>query len=295
MLTPLSPALSPGGEGENALVRSTGIRLLLILLLPAAFIGLMDLPGPAAPGGTASRASGGVALVLALAGGALFASGRAASIKPSNRIDEQTTERLRSTIAYGLAFAIAAFAVIIALAVPVQALTLIAVAAAWVLIWWPRSMRRLATTTGVVIGRDPEVVFAFLSDFRTQLQYMPGVASAEKLTDGPIGVGTQFRTRARLRKGVLEVVEMMTDYEPNARYASRVVTSTHPNAGTATFERVAGGTRATFRYESELSHTSALLGMGLTRWLLQRRMIARRLMVWARVKQILESQAQPTA
>ena len=273
-------------------MRFTGGGLLLILALAGVLIVIVDLPGP--PGNAGSRVSGGVAVVLGLVGASLFATVQSAGAKPTNRIDERSTERNHALLAIGIACAIAGFSVIIALAVPVTALIILAVAAAWVLVWWPRQMRRLSTTTGVVIERDPEVVFAFLSDFRTQLTYVPFVGSVEKLTDGPIGLGTQFRTRTRLPKGVYEGVEQITDYQPTTRYASTLISSRHPNSGTATFEPAPGGTRVTFHFESELSHSSALLGMGPMRWLLQRRMVDRRMKVWARVKQILESETQPT-
>lgn len=273
-------------------MRSTGFRVLLILALAAAFIVVIDLPGP--PGSLGSRWSGGVAVVLALAASGLFAYVRNERSNPSNRSTERAIERLNSMLAFGLAFAVAAFSVIIALAVPITALIIMGAAAIWVLAWWPRRLRRLSTTTGVVIKRDPDVVFGFLSDFRTQVKYSPGVTSVEKVTDGPIGVGTQFRTRARVRNAVYEGVEQMSDYEPNTRYASSLVSSTHPNAGIATFEPIPGGTRVTFRFESELSHASALVGAGLTRWFLRRRLIERRGVMWARAKQILESETQPT-
>jgi len=239
--------------------------------------------------------SGGVAVVLGLAAASLFATVQSAGARPSNRIDERSTERNHSLLAIGIACAIAGFSVIIALAAPVPALIILGAATAWVLAWWPRRMRRLSTTTGVVIERDPEVVFGFLSDFRSQLKYVPFVTSVDKLTDGAIGVGTQFRTRTKLPKGVYEGVEQITDYQPTYRYASSTVSSTHPNSGTATFEPAPGRTRVTFRFESELSYASALLGMGPLRWLLQRRMVDRRMKLWARVKQVLESETQLTS
>lgn len=274
--------------------RYAGLGLLVILLLSAVFIAGVDLPRLPAPGSVGSRITGGAALLLAVAASSLFGFVRSRGAKPTNRIDEQATERRNFMLAVGIACAIAAFAVISALAVPVTSLIILGVAAAWVLIWWPRSMRRLSTTTGVVIQRDPAIVFGFLGDFRSQLKYVPGVTSVEMLTDGPIGVGSQFRTQAWLRKGVYEVVEQITDYEPNTRYASTIVSSMRPNSGTVTFEPLPGGTRVSFRFESELSYSGAVLGMGLVRRILQRRLIAPRMMVWARVKKLLESETQPT-
>jgi Polyketide cyclase / dehydrase and lipid transport len=46
-----------------------------------------------------------------------------------------------------------------------------------------------------VIRRSPEDVFEFCSDLRRELQWNPKVKYLEKLTDGPVGVGTRYRAR----------------------------------------------------------------------------------------------------
>jgi uncharacterized protein YndB with AHSA1/START domain len=45
------------------------------------------------------------------------------------------------------------------------------------------------------IERPAEVVFDTVSDPRSELQWNPKVRVMEKLTDGPIGVGTRFRAK----------------------------------------------------------------------------------------------------
>jgi len=44
----------------------------------------------------------------------------------------------------------------------------------------------------VQIDRPPEVVFDYLSDMNHEREWNPGLEFVEKLTDGPIGVGTRF-------------------------------------------------------------------------------------------------------
>jgi hypothetical protein len=44
----------------------------------------------------------------------------------------------------------------------------------------------------VQIDRSPEEAFDYLVDLRNELEWNPGVQSMEKLTEGPIGVGTRF-------------------------------------------------------------------------------------------------------
>ncbi len=47
----------------------------------------------------------------------------------------------------------------------------------------------------VLIQRPPEEVFDYLSDPRNELEWNPKVRVMEKLTDGPVGVGTEFRAK----------------------------------------------------------------------------------------------------
>ena len=47
----------------------------------------------------------------------------------------------------------------------------------------------------VDIDRPPEAVFDYLVDLRNELTWNPGVQSMEKITPGPVGVGTQYRAK----------------------------------------------------------------------------------------------------
>lgn len=47
----------------------------------------------------------------------------------------------------------------------------------------------------VQIERAPEEVFDYLVDLRNELEWNPGVESMEKLTEGPIGMGTRYRAK----------------------------------------------------------------------------------------------------
>lgn len=56
------------------------------------------------------------------------------------------------------------------------------------------------------IARPPQVVFDVVADERNR--YDPSIVDAELLTDGPIGVGTRFRSVA---SGIREPVEMTVE------------------------------------------------------------------------------------
>jgi hypothetical protein len=52
----------------------------------------------------------------------------------------------------------------------------------------------------VQIDRSPEKVFDYLIDLRNELEWNPDTQSMEKLTDGPIGVGTKFLAKWKQSK-----------------------------------------------------------------------------------------------
>jgi deazaflavin-dependent oxidoreductase (nitroreductase family) len=69
-----------------------------------------------------------------------------------------------------------------------------------------KDVRALAYRTETVIRRAPEDVFDYCSDLRSELQWNPKVKYIEKLTDGPVGVGTPLsgtvgQQRPRHRRG----------------------------------------------------------------------------------------------
>ena len=71
----------------------------------------------------------------------------------------------------------------------------------------------------VQLQRSPEDVFDYLIDMRNELKWNPDVESMEKISDGPIGLGTKFR--AKWKQTELVEVECMEFERPLAwRYDS---------------------------------------------------------------------------
>jgi uncharacterized protein YndB with AHSA1/START domain len=56
-------------------------------------------------------------------------------------------------------------------------------------------MKALSYSTETVIRRPPEDVFDYCSDLRSELRWNPKAKYIEKLTGGPVGVGTRYRAR----------------------------------------------------------------------------------------------------
>ena len=96
------------------------------------------------------------------------------------------------------------------------------------------------------IARSPEDVFRYLSDMGHEVEWNPDCVSMDRLTEGPVGVGTRFR--AKWKQGPVVITEC-TRYE-------RPRTWTYENGGpisvvlTVTLEPTStGGTRMTSRGE----------------------------------------------
>lgn len=71
-----------------------------------------------------------------------------------------------------------------------------------------KDVRVLSYRTEMVMRRAPEEVFDYCSDLRSELQWNPNVKYVEKLTDGPVGVGTRYRARwANSGPTTVEVVQ----------------------------------------------------------------------------------------
>lgn len=69
-----------------------------------------------------------------------------------------------------------------------------------------------------VIDVSPADAFRFCSDLRNELSWNPNAKQVEKLTEGPVGVGTRFRARwANTGEVVVEVVE----FDPPRSWATR--------------------------------------------------------------------------
>lgn len=62
----------------------------------------------------------------------------------------------------------------------------------------------------VQIDQPPEVVFDYLSDIRNELEWNPDIELVQKLTDGPIGVGTRFLAKWKQSQ---QVVVECTQFE----------------------------------------------------------------------------------
>ena len=65
----------------------------------------------------------------------------------------------------------------------------------------------------IVIKRPIEEVFDFVADERNEPKYNPEMTVAEKVTDGPVGVGTTFHSVVAGRGGPAEMTIEFTQFD----------------------------------------------------------------------------------
>ena len=65
----------------------------------------------------------------------------------------------------------------------------------------------------ITIGRPVEVVFDYVADQTNEPQYNPKMVRAEKVTAGPIGKGTRFRSAVRSAGRTAEMLIEFTGYD----------------------------------------------------------------------------------
>lgn len=142
----------------------------------------------------------------------------------------------------------------------------------------------------MVIKRPLEEVFDFVADERNEPRYNPRMLRAEKVSSGPIGVGTCFRAETTTMRGSAEMLIEFTAYERPRLLASSTRVSSMNIHGTLIFDRVPEGTRMHWQWDVEPRGAFRLM----------RPMIARmgrrqEQTIWANLKRFLEARADLSA
>jgi uncharacterized protein YndB with AHSA1/START domain len=104
-------------------------------------------------------------------------------------------------------------------------------------------------TGEILIRRPVEQVFDYVADQRNEPVYNPRMLHSEKITDGPIGVGTRFRATAQSGRREVEMLIEVTAYDRPRRLGSRTTMSSADVDGGLTFEPVNGATRMNWAWD----------------------------------------------
>jgi hypothetical protein len=103
----------------------------------------------------------------------------------------------------------------------------------------------------IEIKRPVEPVYGFFLDLeRNIVRTDPRVESVVKTTEGPIGAGTIFRIRQPVMGKVREQTMRVTAIDPNRRIDMDAAFGPVRPSFSLIFERIASGTRVTYRGDS---------------------------------------------
>ena len=136
----------------------------------------------------------------------------------------------------------------------------------------------------IQIGRPVEEVFDFVADQCNEPRYNPRMLTAEKVTDGPIGVGTQFAATTKTGRGIADMVIEVTAFDRPTHLASATTLSTMDISGALSFEPTGNGT--CMRWSWYLEPRGALKLMGPIVAVVGRR---NEKAIWASLKELLEA------
>lgn len=136
----------------------------------------------------------------------------------------------------------------------------------------------------IVIGRPVDQVFDFVADQRNEPRYNPRMVRAEKVSAGPVGAGTVFRSAAGSGRRTAEMLIEFTAYDRPVRLASTTTMSQADIMGSLTFEPVPAGTRMRWSWQVRPKGVMKLLGP-VVAWVGRRQEQA----VWTGLKHYLET------
>lgn len=137
----------------------------------------------------------------------------------------------------------------------------------------------------IQISRPVGEVFDVVADSRNEPRYNPQMLSAEKLSDGPVRLGTQFRAVMKTRRGTTALLIELTEYARPTRLGSASQLAAMTSSGRLTLAPVDGGTRLHWSWEVRPRGPARLLSPLIT-WV-GRRQEQR---IWAGLKALLEAE-----
>lgn len=138
----------------------------------------------------------------------------------------------------------------------------------------------------VIIDRPVDVVFDYVADPANEPAYNPHMVRVEKITPGPIGPGSRFRSSVASGRRTAEMLVEFTRFERPSLLVSATTMRQADISYALTFEPAGDGTR--MRWFGRVRPKGALRLLGpLITWLGRRQ--ERR--IWTSMKSHLERQA----
>lgn len=142
----------------------------------------------------------------------------------------------------------------------------------------------------ILIERPTEDVFDFVADECNEPRYNSQMRRADKISEGPTGLGTQYRAEVMSGGRAVPMVIEFTGYERPRRLASTTRMSNMDIRYTLSFESASDGTR--MRWVGEVEPKGVLRLMApLVGWMGRRQEVR----IWTGLKQLLEGQEDSAA
>ena len=104
-------------------------------------------------------------------------------------------------------------------------------------------------TGEILIDRPIDVVFDFVADERNEPLYNSALLHSDKVTDGPVGVGTRFHATHKSAGRPVEMVVDITAYDRPRRMASRTTMSWSEVEGELAFESLGNSTKMRWAWD----------------------------------------------
>jgi carbon monoxide dehydrogenase subunit G len=101
--------------------------------------------------------------------------------------------------------------------------------------------------------------FAYVADFANAQEWDPGVATAERLDAGPVGVGSRYRLGVRMARWVAPMEYRISVFEPPNRVILTGAGSGVSAVDDIRFEPMGNGTRVDYTAEIKLSGALGLI------------------------------------
>jgi hypothetical protein len=117
----------------------------------------------------------------------------------------------------------------------------------------------------IVIGRPVDVVFDYVADQSNEPQYNPQMVRAEKITPGPVGKGTRFRSAVTSTGRTAEMLIECTGYDRPKLFATTTTMAQADISYTLWFEPAPAGTRMRWSGRVQPKGAFRLLGPVITR------------------------------
>ena len=117
----------------------------------------------------------------------------------------------------------------------------------------------------IVIGRPVDVVFDYVADQSNEPQYNPQMVRAEKITPGPVGKGTRFRSAVTSMGRTAEMLIQCTGYDRPALFATTTTMAQADISYTLRFEPAPAGTRMRWSGQVQPKGAFRLLSPVITR------------------------------